>query len=156
MRVLWKNLGPLLSAQGLVGRRGDFTLATGCFDYVHRGHVELLHAARNAGRGDLIVGINSDESIRRLKGKKRPVCPLADRIYMLCNLSIVDGVFWFESDTIVDVIEALKPPVLVKGGDWTLKTMNQSEVRMAKKVGTKIVIVPRIGDWSTTGILKKL
>ncbi len=135
----------------------DFTLASGCFDYLHRGHVELLKAAkRNTPTGYLYVAVNSDNSIRRLKGKRRPVCPLEDRMFMLAHLDIVDVVFPFFEDDVTDVLRMMRPAFWVKGGDWTLKTMNQKEVRMARKVGTKIVIIPRIGDWSTTGLLKKV
>lgn len=154
-----KILGKTADAFKVMSRSGvfnDFTLATGIFDLLHRGHVEMLHRARRAGHGPLIVGINDDYSVRILKGKKRPVCPLEDRLYMLAQLSCVDGVFWFDGPTVDWVLNYLKPKWWCKGGDYTLKTLNRAEVRAAKDVGTKIVIVPRQGNWSTTGLLKRL
>lgn len=151
-----KILGDLASAAYFMGDYRAFTLATGCMDLLHMGHVMMLKAARRVGKSPLFVGVNSDASIRRLKGRNRPICPLADRMFMLAELTAVDGVFWFEDDTVVKVLETLRPRVWVKGGDWTLKTLNKAERRAAKKVGTKIIIVRRMGSWSTSSILKKI
>lgn len=159
MRPEWKNLGSVFSAEVTLRVRGKsrpIILVTGCFDLLHRGHVELINYARTVAGGDLIVGVNSDDSIRRLKGKKRPICPLADRVYMLCNLAAVDGVFCFYGERVVEVLNEIRPAYWVKGPDYTLKTLDKYEVRMAKKIGTKIVIAERRGDWSTTGILKRI
>lgn len=99
------------------GKRIVFT--NGCFDILHPGHIAYLNDAK--AEGDcLIIGLNSDESVRRLKGANRPINNQNDRAYMLLNLKAVDGVEIFEADTPYDLISAIRPDVLVKGGDWKI------------------------------------
>ena len=131
------------------GRRLVFT--NGVFDILHAGHVRLLNEAK--GRGDLlIVGVNTDESVRRLgKGPGRPVNPLEDRIEILENLRAVDGVVAFEEDTPEQLIEALRPEIHVKGGDYDPEKM--PETTLVRSYGGEVVILPFLAGRSTTGIL---
>jgi rfaE bifunctional protein nucleotidyltransferase chain/domain len=125
----------------------------GCFDILHRGHVVYLHAAR--ARGDLlIVGVNTDASVRRLKGPSRPVNTEEDRSIVLAALAAVDVVTLFVEDTPHALISHLLPDVLVKGGDYRLEQIvGASEVVAA---GGEVVIVPLVPDRSTTGILQRM
>jgi rfaE bifunctional protein nucleotidyltransferase chain/domain len=117
----------------------------GCFDILHRGHVEYLQASRALG-SKLIVGINSDASVKRIKGSDRPVNKQDDRAFMLQSLSCVDEVHIFDEDTPLRLIQELQPDVVTKGGDY-----NPEDV-----VGyglTKVVILPYTSGYSTTGVI---
>ncbi len=134
-------------------QRGVVVFTNGVFDVLHRGHVDLLTAAR--ARGDrLIVGINSDDSVRRLKGPTRPLHPASDRAYVLSALSAVDAVVVFEQDTPLDLIRALGPDVLVKGGDYTEATIVGAPDVRAR--GGDVVVVPLTPGHSTTGIVERI
>lgn len=158
-----KILGSLVMAGRVLENQTlsrSIILATGCFDLLHRGHVQLLVrsklATNNPSAAVLAVGINSDESIRELKGKRRPVCPLADRLYMLAAIECVDVVFYFNDLNAARAIRTIKPAIWIKGGDWKLSSLAPAERRAVKEVGAVIKILPRCGDWSTSGILKRL
>ena len=128
-------------------------LTNGVFDLLHPGHIDVLLAARRAGDA-LLVAVNSDESVRRLKGHARPVRGEADRMYVLAGLEMVDAVVLFEQDTPLELIRALQPDVLVKGGDYSVATVvGASEVRAW---GGDVVIVPLTPGQSTTSIVEKL
>lgn len=135
----------------LLGSKVVFT--NGCFDILHRGHIDTLSKA--AAFGDmLIVGVNSDASTKRLKGPERPVNNEADRSYLLDSLEVVDATIIFEEDTPLELIKALKPDVLVKGGDYTL-----DKIVGAKEVmdwGGTVEIVPYEAGYSTTGLIQKI
>lgn len=132
-------------------RRVVFT--NGVFDLIHPGHVDVLLAARGAG-DVLIVGLNSDASVKRLKGAGRPVRAEAERAYVLAALSMVDAVVVFEQDTPLELIRELEPDVLVKGGDYSEETIvGASEVRAR---GGDVVVVPLTEGQSTTAIVEKL
>jgi D-beta-D-heptose 7-phosphate kinase/D-beta-D-heptose 1-phosphate adenosyltransferase len=124
----------------------------GCFDVLHRGHVEYLESAR--GLGDLlVVGLNTDDSVRRLKGPSRPVNPEDDRAYVLAGLAAVDYVTFFAEDTPRDLIIALLPDVLVKGGDYRKEDIvGGAEVEAA---GGEVVVAPLVPGRSTTAILQR-
>jgi rfaE bifunctional protein nucleotidyltransferase chain/domain len=125
----------------------------GVFDLLHRGHVDVLLAARRLGDA-LVVGVNSDSSVRRLKGPSRPIRAEGDRAYVLGALAIVDAVVVFEQDTPLDLIRTLKPDVLVKGGDYSEATVvGAPDVR---SWGGDIVIVPLTPGHSTTATLERL
>ena len=125
----------------------------GVFDLLHPGHVDLLVAARRLGDA-LLVGINSDDSVRRLKGPSRPIRAETERAYVLAALAMVDAVVVFDEDTPLELIRALKPDVLVKGGDYTEKTVvGAPEVRAR---GGKVVIVPLTAGHSTTSLVERL
>ena len=134
------------------GRRMVFT--NGVFDVLHAGHVRYLGEARALG-DLLIVGLNSDESVRRLgKGPNRPINPLEDRAAVLSALRAVDGVVAFEQDTPEDLIRALQPNIHVKGGDYTVESLPESKIVLG--YGGEVVILPFLAGRSTTLTLKKL
>jgi D-beta-D-heptose 7-phosphate kinase/D-beta-D-heptose 1-phosphate adenosyltransferase len=123
------------------------------FDLLHPGHIDLLVAAR-ATADALIVGINSDASVRRLKGESRPIRSEAERAYVLAALEAVDLVVIFPEDTPLELVKLLEPDVIVKGGDYTEETIiGGAEVR---KRGGRVVVVPLTPGQSTTAIIGKL
>ena len=133
-------------------RRTRLVFTNGCFDILHRGHVDYLVAARRLG-DRLIVGLNGDDSVRRLKGEGRPVNPYEDRATVLAALEAVDAVVRFDEDTPLRLIEALLPEVLVKGGDY-----REDEIvgaREVKAAGGEVVVAPLLPGRSTTGILNR-
>ena len=133
------------------GKRVVFT--NGCFDVLHPGHIHSLEAARALG-DCLIVGLNGDESVRRLKGAGRPVIPAGERAEILASLECVDAVVVFEDLTPEKVIAALLPDVLVKGGDWPgNQIVGRAEVEAA---GGRVVLVDTVPGYSTTEILKRI
>ncbi|MFO1488362.1 MAG: D-glycero-beta-D-manno-heptose 1-phosphate adenylyltransferase [Verrucomicrobiota bacterium] len=127
----------------------------GCFDILHLGHVTYLEAARNQGDA-LLVGINSDDSIRGLKGPQRPVNSQGDRAAVLAALESVDGVFVFNERTAVQFLAGARPDIYVKGGDYTLETLEQTERRTVESAGGKIVIIPFVPGKSTTSLIEKI
>jgi D-beta-D-heptose 7-phosphate kinase/D-beta-D-heptose 1-phosphate adenosyltransferase len=131
-------------------QRGRVVFTNGVFDLLHRGHVDLLTTARAHGDA-LIVGINSDDSVRRLKGPGRPVRAAGDRAYVVAALAPVDAVVIFEQDTPLELIRALAPDVLVKGGDYTEATIVGAPDVRAR--GGEVVVVPLTPDQSTTAIM---
>lgn len=133
------------------GLRIVFT--NGCFDLLHPGHIDYLARARALG-DILIVGLNDDDSIRRLKGESRPVNPLADRAIMLMALRSVDLVVPFSEDTPLQLISALKPDILVKGGDYEPANIVGAEVVLA--AGGKVVVMPFIEGYSTTRLIRRI
>jgi D-beta-D-heptose 7-phosphate kinase/D-beta-D-heptose 1-phosphate adenosyltransferase len=133
------------------GKRVVFT--NGCFDLLHPGHIHSLEAARALG-DVLIIGLNSDESVRTLKGPSRPVIPAEERAEILASLECVDAVLIFDEPTPQKVIAALLPDVLVKGGDWPGdQIVGRDEVEGA---GGKVVLIEVVPGYSTTEILKKI
>ena len=125
----------------------------GCFDILHRGHVEYLFAARELGDA-LVVGVNTDASVRRLKGEGRPVNRELDRAFVLAGLGCVDAVTLFDEDTPAELIAALVPDVLVKGGDYTADTVVGRETVEAG--GGRVVIIPLVPGHSTTRTLDRM
>jgi D-beta-D-heptose 7-phosphate kinase/D-beta-D-heptose 1-phosphate adenosyltransferase len=134
------------------GRDHALVFTNGCFDILHRGHVEALARARELG-DRLVVGLNSDDSVRRLKGAGRPLQPEIDRAACLAGLQSVDGVVVFDEDTPAELIEELQPDVLVKGGDYTPEQVVGRDTVEAR--GGVVVIIPLIQGRSTTDILER-
>ena len=134
-------------------RRGTIVFTNGVFDILHRGHVEYLCAARAMGDA-LVVGLNTDDSVRRLgKGADRPINREEDRAMVLAALACVDAVTLFGDDTPRELIAALLPDVLVKGGDYTVDTIaGADEVRAA---GGRVEVIPLVPGRSTTAILER-
>jgi rfaE bifunctional protein nucleotidyltransferase chain/domain len=133
------------------GRRIVFT--NGCFDLLHPGHITSLEQARALGDA-LIVGLNSDASVRQLKGAGRPVLPEQERAEILVALECVDAVVIFDALTPREVIARLLPDVLVKGGDWPAdQIVGREEVEAA---GGRVVAIPVVPGYSTTTILRKI
>jgi rfaE bifunctional protein nucleotidyltransferase chain/domain len=125
----------------------------GCFDILHRGHVSYLQNARNLG-DFLIVGVNSDLSVSRLKGPTRPIQNEDDRLFILAGLECVDAVVLFEEDTPIRLIEQLLPDVLVKGGDYVIEEIVGYDV--VTKNGGLVTTLPFIDGKSTSNIVKKM
>ena len=133
------------------GRRVVFT--NGCFDLLHRGHVTLLNRAKSLG-DVLVVGVNSDGSVRRLKGPDRPVNPLEDRLAVLAELSCVDYLVSFDDDTPAELIRRLRPDVFVKGGDYRADTVPEGP--LVESLGGSVEILPYLEDRSTTGLIRRI
>ena len=136
------------------GLKGKVVFTNGVFDLLHPGHVDVLLGARR--RGDhLVVGLNSDASVRRLnKGPDRPIRTQVERAYVVSALGMVDAVVIFDEDTPIDAIKALRPDVLVKGGDYTEATIvGAPEVR---SWGGDVIVIPLTPGQSTTSIINKL
>ena len=125
----------------------------GCFDIIHAGHISYLNEAKTLG-DILIVGLNSDESVRRLKGVNRPVVSEQDRAYVLANLKPVDYVVMFDEDTPYELIKKIKPDILVKGADYEEKNIAGSDI--VESSGGKTVLINFIEGKSTSGIIKKI
>ncbi len=133
--------------------RGRVVFTNGVFDLLHSGHVDLLCAARRLGDA-LIVGVNSDASVRRIKGPDRPVRNTAERAYVLAALECVSAVTVFDEDTPRELIRELRPDVLVKGGDYSVDTMvGASDV---VSWGGEAVVIPLTAGHSTTRIIERL
>ncbi len=133
------------------GKKVVFT--NGCFDLIHTGHVRYLKIAKSYG-DTLVVAINSDESIRRIKGEKRPIMPQEERAEVLAALFMVDFVTVFEEDDPHRVITELMPDVLVKGGDWELDQIVGRDV--VEESGGKVYSIPYIEGSSTTTIIERV
>lgn len=132
-------------------RRIRVVFTNGCFDLLRSGHVDCLIQARALG-DKLIVGLNSDSSVRRLKGPQRPLFCQDDRAFLLRALRCVDEVVIFEDDTPEDLIRSLRPDVLVKGSDWEGKEIAGAE--FVKSCGGQVVFIPRPVDGPSTGSLQ--
>jgi rfaE bifunctional protein nucleotidyltransferase chain/domain len=134
-------------------RRGRVVFTNGVFDLLHPGHVDVLVAARR--RGDaLVVGVNSDASVRRLKGPGRPVRSESDRSYVLAALESVDVVVVFDQETPLELIRHLRPDVLVKGGDYTEATIVGAED--VRRWGGEVAVIPLTPGHSTSSMIAKL
>ena len=125
----------------------------GCFDILHYGHVAYLEKAKALG-DILVIGLNSDTSVRRLKGKARPINNETDRARVMAALACVDYVVLFSQDTPLELIKTLRPDVLVKGGDWDVSCIVGAEEVLAD--GGKVCVIPYIKSRSTTGIIDKI
>ncbi|MGL4687732.1 MAG: D-glycero-beta-D-manno-heptose 1-phosphate adenylyltransferase [Fusobacteriaceae bacterium] len=133
------------------GKKVVFT--NGCFDILHVGHLRYMNEARNQG-DMLIVGINSDASVKRLKGESRPINNERDRAEMLSGLKAVDFTVIFEEDTPMEIIEELKPSIHVKGGDY--KKEDLPETAVVEKNGGEVRILSFVEGKSTTNIVNKI
>lgn len=125
----------------------------GCFDILHTGHVQYLEEAKSLG-DKLIIGLNSDASVKRLKGAERPVNHQEDRANVLAALGFVDGIVIFDEDTPAKLIEALCPDILVKGGDWPVEKIVGSDFVL--KNGGQVLSIPFREGHSTSGIIEKI
>lgn len=131
---------------------GPIVFTNGCFDIIHKGHVRLLEFAKREG-GTLVVGLNSDASVKKLKGNNRPINLWQDRALILAAMQFVDYIIGFENETPLELIRIVKPDVLVKGGDYTEENVVGRNVVLEK--GGKVVIFPTITGYSTTSILNQ-
>ena len=144
----------IISPHGLdKGRAGKVVFTNGCFDILHPGHVDYLERARSLG-DILVVGLNSDASVRRLKGPLRPVNDQAARARVLAGLACVDFVMIFEEDTPLELIRAVCPDVLVKGGDWSVdRIVGREEV---EERGGTVLSIPLLEGYSTTETINRI
>lgn len=133
------------------GKRTVFT--NGCFDILHRGHIEYLSAAKSLG-DMLIIGLNSDSSVKRLKGENRPVNAEQDRAYVLDALEAVDIVVIFEEDTAEAIIDFIKPDIYAKGRDYTLETL--PEAKIVTSYGGKTELLKFVEGYSTTNTIERM
>jgi rfaE bifunctional protein nucleotidyltransferase chain/domain len=125
----------------------------GCFDILHHGHLDLLAHAADMGNV-LIVGINTDDSIKRLKGPDRPVTNEQDRAFQVASLLCVDAVCLFDEDTPAELIKLIRPDVLVKGGDYTIDKIVGAE--FVKSIGGEVAVIPFVQGYSTTSIIDRI
>jgi len=134
-------------------QRGRVVFTNGVFDLLHPGHIDVLVGAR--ARGDaLVVGVNSDASVKRLKGPGRPIRSDGERVYVLAALEAVDAVTLFEQDTPLDLVRLLQPDAIVKGGDYAPETVvGATEVRSR---GGEVIIIPLTPGHSTTSTIERL
>ena len=133
--------------------RERIVFTNGVFDLLHRGHVEYLEEARALG-DHLVVGVNSDASVRRIKGPERPLVPAAERAELLAALACVDLAIVFEDDTPERLIRQVEPDVLVKGGDWTPDRIVGRE--FVESRGGRVLNVPLRGGLSTTALIERI
>ena len=152
----------ILSVEGLAKWRDGLrrksqrlVVTNGCFDVLHSGHVTYLEAARHQGDA-LLVGVNSDAAVRELKGPNRPVNSENDRAIVVAALQCVDAVFIFRERDAVKFLQTVQPEIYVKGGDYTIDTINQDERRLIESSGGKIVLLAHVPGKSTTALLQKL
>lgn len=134
---------------------GEVAFTNGCFDILHAGHVNYLRAASQHG-DFFIVALNSDESVRRLKGPGRPVVSETERAAVLSGLGCIDAIVLFSTDDVQPLLEKLKPEVYVKGGDYTIDTINQDERRLVEGYGGRIALIAGQEGASTTSILTRI
>lgn len=153
-------MGTVLDREALVSLRQDLrthhksvVFTNGCFDLLHRGHVEYLTSARSLG-DILIVGINSDASVRKIKDPRRPIMPEADRAFIIASLAVVDFVCLFDEDTPLELIQQLVPDTLVKGADWNIDSVVGKDI--VEAAGGKVSTIPFVTHCSTSDIITRI
>jgi len=134
-------------------RKQTIVFTNGCFDILHRGHVSYLNEAKKLGHL-LFIGLNSDASVKRLKGDSRPINGEKDRKFILENLRCVDFVEVFDEETPLQLIELVKPQILVKGGDWSIDKIVGSDFVLS--LGGKVLSLPFVDGFSTTNTIHKI
>ena len=149
--LTWEELKK--EADRLRGKGKKIAFTNGCFDILHVGHVRYLREARKTG-DLLILGLNSDASVRAIKGEKRPLVPQGERAEFVASLMSVDYVTVFDETTPLKLIEYLRPDILVKGGDWKEEAVVGRDA--VRSWGGKVVIVPMTEGASTTNIVEKI
>jgi rfaE bifunctional protein nucleotidyltransferase chain/domain len=147
------ELKELLGLLERVRGKKKIVFTNGCFDLLHAGHADYLNRAKSLG-DILVVGINSDASMRRIKGEKRPILPQQMRAYLLDSLKPVDYVVIFEEDTPLELIKAIKPDVLVKGADWDLERIVGADFVLS--YGGRVERIPFSFDISTSKIIERI
>jgi rfaE bifunctional protein nucleotidyltransferase chain/domain len=147
------ELEELLGFLEKVRGKKKIVFTNGCFDLLHAGHADYLNKAKSLG-DILVVGINSDASVRRIKGEKRPILPQQMRAYLLDNLKPVDYVVIFEEDTPLELIKAIKPDVLVKGADWDLDRIVGADFVLS--YGGRVERIPFSFNISTSKVIERI
>jgi rfaE bifunctional protein nucleotidyltransferase chain/domain len=133
----------------------QIVFTNGCFDILHVGHVRYLQAAKELG-GRLVIGLNSDQSVRELKGAGRPINNEADRAEILAALAAVDHVIIFNEPRVTALVKELRPHVYTKGGDYTIDSLNPEEVASLREVGAEIRLLPLVPGKSTKALLRAI
>ena len=151
--VAWEKLAAWRKALRESGKK--LVVTNGCFDILHLGHVTYLETARNHGDA-LLVGLNSDAAVRELKGAGRPVNSESDRAAVLAALESLSGVCIFNDKRATLFLSFAQPDIYVKGGDYTLETLDQDERRAVESAGGRIVLIPFVPGKSTTGLLARI
>ncbi|MBV9673569.1 MAG: D-glycero-beta-D-manno-heptose 1-phosphate adenylyltransferase [Verrucomicrobia bacterium] len=151
-KVIDRSQAPGLAKEN-TGRKVVFT--NGCFDILHVGHVRYLTNAKALG-DLLVVGLNSDESVRALKGLGRPINSEQDRAEVLAALEVVDHVIVFGEERASALIKELRPDIYVKGGDYSLDSLNKEELDVLKSIGARIKLLPIVPGKSTTSLIRTL
>jgi len=147
-----KSVAELATISGS-GRKIVFT--NGCFDLLHVGHVRYLQAARALGEA-LLVAVNGDASVRALKGPARPINNEMDRAEVLAALECVDFVTIFHSERVTALVRAIQPPIYVKGGDYSMESLNAEELSALREISAAIHILPLVPGKSTTATIGKM
>lgn len=135
------------------GTERKIVFTNGCFDILHHGHLDYLAKAADLGHV-LVVGVNTDASVQRLKGPERPVTKEQDRLFQLASLLCVDGICLFDEETPISLIRAVKPDVLVKGGDYTIDRIVGADY--VQQHGGTVEIIPFVEGYSTTGLIERI
>jgi len=148
-----QQLRTIIADLRAAGQRVVFT--NGCFDIIHPGHILHLQQARQEGNV-LVVALNSDESVRQLKGPGRPVFSQQERATVLAALEPVDYITIFDTSRVTGIIETIRPDVYIKGGDYTLETLVAEEREALERCGTEIQLLPEIGSFSTTDVINRV
>ena len=150
-------MNKIMTLEEAVKAKGDCKLVVtnGCFDILHRGHVEYLNESKKLG-DKLFVLLNSDESVKQLKGENRPINNQEDRAYMLANLEAVDGVIIFDNTNCANELLKLRPNVYTKGGDYFMCNLQFDEKVALVAINASVHIIPEKRDYSTTNIIKKI
>lgn len=151
--IAWDRLPAWRAALQATGK--TLVVTNGCFDLLHLGHITYLESARNLGDA-LLIGVNGDAAVRGLKGPGRPVNTETDRAAVLAALACVDGACIFTDVRATRFLAAAQPDIYVKGGDYTLETLDQNERRAVESAGGRIVLAPFVPGKSTTGLLEKI
>lgn len=151
--ISWESLPQWRAAMRASGKK--VVVTNGCFDLLHLGHVSYLEQARNEG-DLLLVGVNGDASVHELKGPERPLNSESDRAAVIAALESVAAVCIFAEKTATRFLSRAQPDIYVKGGDYTLETLNQDERRTVEQSGGRIVILPLVPRKSTTSLLEKI
>ena len=154
LRKKIKTLARMKAIVARLKRQGKKVVFTnGCFDILHVGHVRYLRKAKQ--RGDvLVIGVNTDRSVKKIKGEKRPVVPEKERAEILSALESVDYIVLFDEPNPLRLIEALRPNVLVKGADWPKSRIVGREI--VEKIGGRVVRIPLVAGASSTGVIEKI
>jgi len=150
---LLSQLGALEKVRAWQASGKKVVFSNGCFDILHAGHVEYLTEAKKLG-DVLLIGLNSDASVRRLKGPNRPICSETDRAFMLSALRVIDAVTLFDEDTPEELITILLPDILVKGADWDIEHIAGARDVLAH--GGQVLTLPLLEGRSTSGIIETI
>lgn len=149
-----KSVAEIISITAEARKKGlKVVFTNGCFDLLHRGHVHILRQAKAAG-DLLIVALNSDRSVSRIKGPRRPVMPETDRVELIAAMEMVDYVVVFDEPDPYKLIDAIRPNVLAKGGDWKIKEVVGADI--VERDGGQIAVIPYLKGFSTSEIIERI